>query len=57
MQNKEIGIEAIEYYLPKKVMSSAELASKYDFDKKFIEEKIGVKNLYTLKMSQLQKWL
>lgn len=48
MQNKEIGIEAIEYYLPKKVMSSAELASKYDFDKKFIEEKIGVKNLYTL---------
>ena len=39
MQNKEIGIEAIEYYLPKKVMSSAELASKYDFDKKFIEEK------------------
>ena len=49
MQNKEIGIEAIEYYLPKKVMSSAELASRYDFDKKFIEEKIGVKNLYTLK--------
>ena len=49
MQNKKIGIEAIEYYLPKKVMSSAELASKYDFDKKFIEEKIGVKNLYTLK--------
>ena len=49
MQNKEIGIEAIEYYLPKKVISSAELASKYDFDKKFIEEKIGVKNLYTLK--------
>ena len=49
MDNKVIGIEAIEYYLPKKVTSSAELASKYDFDKKFIEEKIGVRNLYTLK--------
>ena len=49
MQSKEIGIEAIEYYLPKKVINSAELASKYDFDKEFIEEKIGVRNLYTLK--------
>ena len=49
MQNKEIGIEAIEYYLPKKVISSAQLASNYDFDKSFIEEKIGVKNLYSLK--------
>ena len=48
MFNKSIGIEAIEYYLPKKVISSNELANMYNFDKNFIEEKIGVQNLYTL---------
>lgn len=48
MNNKDIGIEAIEYYLPKKVISSNELSTKYKFDQNFIEKKIGVYNLYML---------
>jgi 3-oxoacyl-[acyl-carrier-protein] synthase-3 len=48
MYSKDFGIEAIEYYLPKKVISSTELSNKYKFDKNFIEKKIGVSNLYML---------
>ena len=47
MNNKNIGIEAIEYYLPSKVTSSEDLATQYGFDKDFIEGKVGVINLYT----------
>lgn len=42
-----IGIEAIEYYLPERFLTSEELASKFGFDLQFIEEKLGVKKIYT----------
>lgn len=41
-----VGIEAIEYYLPKRFMTSEELASNFGFDLQFVEEKIGVKRIY-----------
>lgn len=41
-----VGIENIEYYLPKKVISSRDLADKFGFSLSFIEEKIGVRRLY-----------
>jgi 3-oxoacyl-[acyl-carrier-protein] synthase III len=44
---KNIGIEAIEYYLPDKVTTSKELSELFDYDVGFIEDKIGVKNLYS----------
>lgn len=41
-----VGIEAIEYYLPERFMTSEELASNFGFDLQFVEEKIGVKGIY-----------
>ena len=41
-----VGIEAIEYYLPERFMTSGELASNFGFDLQFVEEKIGVKRIY-----------
>src|SRR3972149_1723989 len=41
-----VGIEAIEYYLPERFMSSGEIASNFGFDLQFVEEKIGVKKIY-----------
>jgi 3-oxoacyl-[acyl-carrier-protein] synthase III len=41
-----LGIENIEYYLPKRTISSTELSDKLGFSKSFVEEKIGVRNLY-----------
>ena len=41
-----IGIEMIEYYLPACTITSEELASNFSFDLSFIEEKIGVRNIY-----------
>ena len=41
-----VGIEAIEYYLPERFMTSGDLASNFGFDLQFVEEKIGVKRIY-----------
>ena len=46
--NKKFGIQAIEYYLPKNVTSSDELSEKFSYDKDFIENKIGVKQLFSV---------
>jgi 3-oxoacyl-[acyl-carrier-protein] synthase III len=42
-----IGIEAIEYFLPKKITTSSELADSFGYDLDFIEQKIGIKKLYS----------
>ena len=42
-----IGIEAIEYYLPDNVTKSKELSDLFGFDLEFIEQKIGVEKLYS----------
>jgi 3-oxoacyl-[acyl-carrier-protein] synthase III len=52
VNNKSIGIEAIEYYLPSKMTSSEDLATQYGFDKDFIEDKVGVTNLYTVQNNE-----
>lgn len=60
-----IGIEAIEYYLPDNVTKSKELSDLFGFDLEFIEQKIGVEKLYSstknsstqLGMSALEKLL
>jgi len=41
-----VGIEAIEYYLPERFMTSGDLASNFGFDIQFVEEKIGVRRIY-----------
>jgi 3-oxoacyl-[acyl-carrier-protein] synthase-3 len=41
-----IGIEQIEYYLPETSISSRELADIFGFPLNFIEEKIGVRQIY-----------
>lgn len=41
-----VGIEAIEYYLPERFMTSGELASNFGFDLQFVEEKIGIRKIY-----------
>ena len=46
MNNKDIGIEKISYYLPDNVITSDDLSNKFNFDKSFVENKIGVKKLY-----------
>ena len=48
MDDKNIGIEAIEYYLPSQVTSSNDLSLRYGFEQSFIENKVGVRNLYSL---------
>jgi len=42
-----IGIENIEYYLPKASISSNELAQRFGFSLQFVEKKIGVKRIFT----------
>ena len=49
MNNKDIGIEKISYYLPDNVITSDDLSNKFNFDKSFVENKIGVKKLYEAK--------
>ena len=46
MNNKNIGIEKISYYLPKKTITSKELSNNYGYDQEFIETKVGVKKLF-----------
>jgi len=46
MNNKNIGIEKISYYLPKHTITSEELSDNYGYNKEFIEKKVGVKNLF-----------
>jgi 3-oxoacyl-[acyl-carrier-protein] synthase III len=46
VNNENIGIEKITYYLPKNKVSSDDLVEKYGYDKSFIEEKVGVKQLF-----------
>lgn len=41
-----VGIEAIEYYLPERFMTSEDLASNFGFDLQFLEEKIGIRKIY-----------
>ncbi len=41
-----IGIEEIEYYLPERLISSNELSDKFGFALDFVEEKIGVRQIY-----------
>jgi 3-oxoacyl-[acyl-carrier-protein] synthase-3 len=41
-----IGIETIEYFLPRHIISSDELASRFGFQLPFVEEKIGVRKIY-----------
>jgi len=43
-----IGIEDIEYVLPSQNINSEELAAKFGFSLSFIEEKIGVRQLYSV---------
>ncbi len=47
-----IGIENIEYFLPNKSITSKELASDFGFPLSFVEEKIGVKRIYTAEESE-----
>ena len=37
MNNKNIGIERISYYLPKKTITSKELSDNYGYDQEFID--------------------
>jgi len=46
MNNKNIGIEKISYYLPEDGITSCELADNFGYDKEFIENKVGVKKLF-----------
>lgn len=39
-------IRAVEYYLPQDTISSKELADRYGFDLSFIENKVGVRQVY-----------
>lgn len=48
MNNPSFGIERIETYLPPKRLSSEELATQFGFDLNFVEEKIGVKQLFVV---------
>ena len=41
-----IGIEQIEYYLPKLSMSSKELSHEFNFDLDFVENKIGIRQIF-----------
>ena len=41
-----VGIEAIEYYLPERFMTSGDLASNFGFALQFVEEKIGIRKIY-----------
>ncbi len=46
MNNENIGIEKISYYLPKDTITSKELSDNYGYNQEFIEEKVGVKTLF-----------
>jgi len=46
MNNENIGIEKISYYLPKNFITSDELSDNYGYNKEFIETKVGVKKLF-----------
>jgi 3-oxoacyl-[acyl-carrier-protein] synthase-3 len=46
MNNQNIGIEKISYYLPKKTITSKELSNDYGYNQEFIETKVGVKTLF-----------
>jgi len=41
-----LGIEAIEYYLPSEMITAQELSERFGFDAEFIDSKIGIKQLY-----------
>ena len=45
--NNNVGIEAIEYHLPPEIITAKELSERFGFDAEFIENKIGVRQLYT----------
>ena len=49
MNNQNIGIEKIAYYLPENKITSDDLVKLHGYDKSFIEEKVGVKQLYLAK--------
>jgi len=49
MNDENIGIEKIAYYLPKDIITSDELSDNYGYDKKFVETKVGVKKLFVEK--------
>ena len=40
------GIERIEYYLPEHALTADDLAKEHDFELEFIENKLGVKQLF-----------
>ena len=46
MRLKEIGIEAIEFYLPSNCMSAEEISENFGFDLGFVKNKIGVSHIY-----------
>lgn len=46
MNNENIGIEKISYYLPKNIITSDELSDNYGYNKEFIERKVGVERLF-----------
>lgn len=48
MNSISFGISKIETYLPPKKLSSEELATQFGFDLSFIEEKVGVKQLFVV---------
>lgn len=48
-----VGIEAIEYYLPERFMTSGDLASNFGFDLQFVEEKIGIRKIYIAGENQM----
>ncbi len=48
-----VGIEDIEYYMPQQVTTSKELADKFGFSLAFVEDKVGVRNIYTASDAEL----
>ena len=48
-----VGIEAIEYYLPERFMTSGDLALNFGFDIQFVEEKIGIRKIYIAGENQM----
>lgn len=46
MKRSGLGIEAIEYYLPPDTITAKELIDKFGYDADFIENKVGIRQLY-----------
>jgi 3-oxoacyl-[acyl-carrier-protein] synthase-3 len=43
---KKIGIEAIEFYLPRNYLSAEEISKNFEFDLDFVRNKIGVNGIF-----------